>query len=229
MIKEKQLNKNFLKWLKLQIKKGYNLSVEIDEILILIDKIFNYLIKYYNTNQDNLSEYIDNLKYILSDKELNLLKCEYKSDICHTYQISNGKTICNKTYISLLIQQINNFNNNLIFYIHIDSKTGIVEEDPFFKLTQSNIKLEELINQIKMNKYVKFDISKLEQCIYNHNIDLQLRDKIFQIIIFKLYTNITNNQINQLIDELNKNIPNLNIQDKCKKKLLNKINCGIIK
>lgn len=182
-------NKLFLSWLSSEMDKGYR-GKKIDIIQSLIDKLaIWYELKYpegelFNNDEmakdsKDLSSAMDIDQFMcrLSYSELNLLKCPYNSS---TSTKSND-------YICLSL-------DNLVDGISIfcESATGMVtlnrnSDEEVLKYTDEEvISVEKLLPILEENMADEYNIDSVRQCVYNHNVDVSLRDKILQLSALKL-------------------------------------------
>jgi len=234
-------NKDFLKWLKEQINKGYKLLIDIDEIQNLIDNIVAwYEIKYperelvyyegctYDTFEykEKLSKYMNfnQLRFRLKHDQLLLLDCEYKGTMYNKYAIfEDGKNGGYESRITITIRRRDNncYGYCPVIHIHANPKTGEVEIDKYNKCfaNKKSIILDEILDSIKKES-PKLDFKELEECVNNHNIGLELRKKVLQLVALKLlYSNNTTAERGyeraiRFIGEFNKHIPSLNLTTK---------------
>ena len=240
-------NKELLNWLKSVEKKGYHCIDDINYLQELINNIaIWYEIKYpertleeeegtIHTNitfSDDLSNEMNiyELMYRLTPKELSLILCYYSSNGGGLKNIYNekGEIIGQKSmiFIPLIDKKIANnqydwYNTNIFFLVHADRTNGKVEVDNDLKevVNTSEITLEELLFVLK-NKYNEdLNLSGLEKCVYQHNCDIELREKILQLVALKLlYSKRTTpergyKRARYFIEEFNNNF-NLNLSSK---------------
>ena len=138
---------------------------------------------------------IEQLLYRLPHYELGLIECRYRG--LHTLQYQelkdDGKIW--KTLATLKIRRVDKdkkyyeWGNPIDFMIHVDETTGLVEKDydvePYFgDIEQLNV--EELLKIFKAKCRKKYDFTELENCVYNHNCDLELRHRLLGFVALKL-------------------------------------------
>ena len=202
---ELKRNKEFLNWLKNQIKNGYSCSLEIEEMQELIDNIakwyeFKYPEKSFEKDKSNNIESITDLMSVeqflfrLPSSQLSLLNGDYRAHGYSRKEIyRNGDLVGYKP----------------IIFIHIDRKTGInpyIEKLPTFLIfadintgdilksrdldeyvnKEESINLEELL-KIYDEKYTEsLDFSELSEVINNHKVDMELRKKLLKLAALKI-------------------------------------------
>lgn len=213
-------NKELLIWLKEAIRNGYHPFIEIEYLQELIDNIvYWYEMKYperelassegvlhYDFEDiENLSKVMDlkQLMYRLSRKQLCLMKCNYRSNgggIKHIYN-NNGEIVAQKNIVFMKISRKGVENNPFSisdklpdFLLYADAVTGKVVVDYNLEdyVSGDAITLEELLVLFKEKYNNELDFTNLEECIYNHNCDVELRRIILQLVALKLlYSNRT--------------------------------------
>lgn len=222
-------NRELLNWLKKKIKNGYDSFVEIECLQELIDSIVSwYEIKYPEREMEfyegithtdfekmeTLSKVMDikQLMYRLPHKQLRLMKCNY----CSPIKISkrNFKDSCSGNNIPYIL-------------LKIDVVSGEVYDDEgLIYNPNESVSLDELLILLR-EKYSDWDLKKLEKCIYNHNCDIELRQKILQLVALKLlYSRKTTpergyERAKRFINEFNKKM-NLNLSTEEIDKIFNK-------
>jgi len=213
-------NKELLTWLKEVIKNGYHSFIDIEDLQELIDNIVNwYEIKYperemefyegirhFNfENIETLSKVMDirQLMYRLSHKQLCLMECDYRSNGGGIRNIYNdkGEIVGQKTILCISIRRkgieyhpFSTCSKSPIFLIYADTDSGQVEVDYNLKeyINNKKITLDELLTVFREKYNEQLDFSKLEECIYEHNCDVELRRRILQLVALKLlYSNRT--------------------------------------
>jgi len=222
-------------------KAGYNVYSDISEIKKLIDFITNwYEIKYpdniiemskeayisvrksilymikpiHETRKtESLSKYMDYYQLMLRLPESmhRILECWYKGND-HDGNSRFG------TYIGLKDSLVE---HNIpidvsVYYGELDITKSILL-DKYMKISCSSI--DELVDENNFSKnvdYTEIDFSDPIKVVKTHEIDLEIRNKIFNIIILKLFQT-SSSKINGyiraklFIDEFNKYIHNLNL------------------
>ncbi len=207
-------NKDLLKWLKLQMKKGYHPCIDLEGLQNMIDTIsLWYEMKYPERDLALLEgirydgfddmESLENemsltqLLYRLPQKELFLLECNYRcagGGVRDIYD-ENGKVIGSKPIIFMRIKKKNsNFNPHVVdsetpdFLLFASADDGVVDVNEDLKeyINKEHIVLDELLNYFKEYYQKDLDFSKLEKCVFNHSCDLELREKVLEMIALKL-------------------------------------------
>mgnify|MGYP004519813443 FL=1 len=246
-------NKEFLSWFKDKIKNDYYPFMEIEELQELINNItYWYEIK-YPEREFELDEGIKNLDfksitplsksmniyqlmYRLSDDQLCLINGEYRSNCGGIRNIYNGgsKVVAQKAVLYIVIKQINNnynangINNNLIICAYPNGEV-IINDDLKKYVDKERINLDELLSLFEKKYSHNLDFSVLKADVDNHNCDLELRERILQLIALKLlYSQNTipdrgYKRAKKFIDEFNKEL-NLNLSSE---KIDNIINTNI--
>ena len=224
-----------LQFIKENKDNGYNVYSNIDDINELIDIIVkwyefkyskgslevvysNYVTKKYNQSGNIVSCDIDELYTNMGYYELmyripielhSIIECHYKGEKC----VEDIKLPINNNSTSIKSSISVNFNK------HDGNLTviSLVILERYFKIKAKCI--EDLLNKEKFSKkidYSKLDFSEIENAVVTHNLDLELRDKIFDLIVLKLFFSDENNyfgyiRAKKFIDEFNCNIKGVNL------------------
>ena len=125
-------------------------------------------------------------------------------------------------YISVKIKSENPVLNGELIpeLIRVNHYTGIVNSYDLEKLEVSidtQITIEELLSILEERNTKDINYNNIKRTIYLHNIDLKLRKKILELIPLKLlYSNTTipeygYERAKKFIEEMNKEIPDLNL------------------
>lgn len=156
-------------------------------------------VRYFNfKNMLPLSRYmsIEQLLYRLPHEQLLLLECSYRAraGYHHFYDVNDEKKCVNMIGISICIKD--NFNGYREeyhlkfqrFLLSVEEKTGEVDVDTTLKkyVNNDSINLEEVLDLFKTKYNDILDFKELEDCIYDHNCDFELRSKILQLVALKL-------------------------------------------
>lgn len=231
-------NKELLTWLKNAIKNGYHSFIDIQHLQDLIDNIVYWYemkyperemesyegARYFNfENIKTLSKVMDieQLMYRLPRKQLFLIKCDYRSNGGGIKDIYNdkGQIVGQKTILFMEIDRKDVVYNPYLtcgelpyFLLHADSDSGKVDIDYNLKdyVDADSITLDELLVLFKEKYTDELDFKKLEECIYDHNCDVELRRRVLQLVALKLlYSNRTVPEIGykrakKFINEFNK-------------------------
>lgn len=207
-------NKELLIWLKKSINNGYNLFFSIDDLQKLVDNLTNwYEIKYpereleyyegtrYREFKDikSLSNImnLEQLFYRLPHKQLCLMKCNYRSNGGGIRDIfnKNGQIIGAKKVLFMPIERKEikssgfSYGNQLPqFLLYADIDSGEVNIDYNIKkyVDKEEITLDGLLDVFNEKWKNELDFTKLNICVYNHNCDIELRNRILQLVALKL-------------------------------------------
>lgn len=243
-----------LTWLKKSTENGYHSFIEIEDLQDLINNItYWYEMKYpereleyyegtryYNFEKiEKLSNNmnIKQLLYRLPHYQLCLMECAYRSNVGGIHNIYNkkGEIVGTKTVLFIPIKRKNVKNNHLsmnnkspILLLYADSNNGQVDIDYNLKeyINEKKITLDELLNIFKEKYNNELEFTKLEECIYDHNCDIELRRRILQLVALKLlYSNQTipergYKRAKRFINEFNKKL-NLNLNTEEIDKIIN--------
>ena len=206
-------NKDFLKWLKKQVKSGYNPYLSTKQIQQLIDYIaLWYEIKYperelqkdegimypdFNSIEDISSKLdIDQLIYRLPDTQMAILQCPYRAyggGVYSTYEDGKRKDEM-IAFMSVYRKPIKNneytYPRELKkFLVRIYNKTGVIIKDfeieKYFKENR-DIKIEELKNIFEREYSDVLNFDEIIECVSDHKIDLELRNEILNMVALKL-------------------------------------------
>lgn len=204
-------NKDLLIWLNDSIKNGYASFIDIDELQKLINNIVNWYefkyperemefyegVRYWDfENMHSLSKIMNfkELMYRLPHNQLCLMQSNYRSYGFGNRDIYNedGEIIGNKSILFMRIKR-KDFKENYLyssdyFLLNADSDTGKVDVDYEIKdiVENKDITLDELLVLFKEKYSDKFDFKNLEECIYDHDCDIELRKRILQLVALKL-------------------------------------------
>ena len=201
-------NKELLSWLKNSVKNGYHPFIDIEGLQKLVDDITNwYEIKYperemefyegigYSDfeNMKSLSKLmnIKQLMYRLPREQLYLMECDYRSTgqgFRNVYDDKN-EIVAEKPILFMSIYR-KNIESSIVpnFLLHADNDSGKVEIDYNLKdyVNTDSITLDELLNLFKEKYSEEFSFTELEKCVYDHNCDVELRNKVLQLVALKL-------------------------------------------
>lgn len=201
-------NKELLFWFKDSVKKGYHPFIDIEGLQELVDNITTwYEIKYPEREMEYyerirhfdfekikpLSKLMDikQLMYRLPCEQLYLLECDYRSTgqgFRNVYDDKN-EIVAEKPILFMSIYR-KNIESSIVpnFLLHADTESGKVEIDYNLKdyVNTDNITLDELLNLFKEKYSEEFSFNELEKCVYDHNCDVELRNKVLQLVALKL-------------------------------------------
>lgn len=213
-------NKELLTWLKDAIKNGYHSFIDIEYLQELIDNIVYWYemkyperemefyegTRYFNfEDMETLSKVMDirQLMYRLPHEQLCLMECDYRSNGGGVRAVYNdkGEIVGHKIVLFMQIDRKDvEFNpysmcNELPdFLLYADTDSGKVHDDYNLEkyISEKNITLDELLVLFKEKCSDKLEFTKLEECIYDHDCDVELRRRILQLVALKLlYSNKT--------------------------------------
>ena len=210
---EIEKNKDFLTWLKISIKSGYHCFIKGEELQELIDSVVNwYEIKYPERELEyfegtrhlgfqgirRISDVMDirQLLFRLPHNQLCLMECGYRAKGWGQYPIyENGKEIDLKVQIFMKINKKNKeecnpwYGGTTYFLLQADYMTGEVLN--YYELedyidNEENISLDELLSVFNEKYSNELDFTELTESVYDHNCDMELRDRILQLVALKL-------------------------------------------
>lgn len=231
-------NKELLSWFKDSVKNGYHPFIDIESLQGIVDNITNwYEIKYPERemkfyegirffdfdNMKSLSKVMDikQLMYRMPYEWLCLMECNYRSSGGGRRNIygDNNEIIGQKSILFMNIYR-KDIESSMVpnFLLYADTDSGKVEIDYNLKdyVNTDNITLDELLNLFKEKYSEEFSFTELEKCVYDHNCDVELRNKVLQLVALKLlYSRRTipergYERSKRFINEFNKKM-NLNI------------------
>lgn len=207
-------NKELLSWLKRTVKNGYHPFIDMEDLQELINNItLWYEIKYperemeyyegirYSDFEDvkSLAKVmsIKQLMYRLPCEQLYLLECDYRSTGQGFRNVYNDKNeiVAEKPILFMSIYRKNIEDNQFLmssklpdFLLHADTDSGKVQIDYNLKdyVDTDNITLDELLNLFKEKYSEEFSFTELEKCVYDHNCDVELRNKVLQLVALKI-------------------------------------------
>ena len=146
---------------------------------------------------------IKQLMYRLPHKQLCLMECDYRSNGGGIRDVYNdkGEVVGQKTILFMSIDrkgvEYNPFSmcsKSPDFLLRADTDSGKVNVDYNLKdyIDVDNITLDELLVLFKEKYTEELDFTNLEECIYDHNCDVELRRRVLQLVALKLlYSNRT--------------------------------------
>lgn len=201
-------NKELLSWFKDSVKNGYHPFIDIESLQGIVDNITNwYEIKYPERemkfyegirffdfdNMKSLSKVMDikQLMYRMPYEWLYLMECNYRSSGGGRRNIygDNNEIIGQKSILFMNIYR-KDIESSMVpnFLLRADTDSGKVEIDYNLKdyVNTDNITLDELLNLFKEKYSEEFSFNELEKCVYDHNCDVELRNKVLQLVALKL-------------------------------------------
>lgn len=156
-----------------------------------------------------------------------MLECDYRSTGQGFRNVYNDKNkiVGEKSILFMSIYRKKIDSNHFLmssklpdFLLLADTDSGKVEINYNLKdyVNTDNITLDELLNLFKEKYSEEFSFTELEKCVYDHNCDVELRNKVLQLVVLKLlYSRRTipergYERAKRFINEFNKKM-NLNI------------------
>ena len=136
---------------------------------------------------------IRQLLYRLSNDENCFLECSYRARGWGQHPIyENGKVSKWITHMFLTINR-KDLNTKLwsdpsFFLVYANDKTGKVENKDDLKkyIDKDKLTLEELLEEFESKHYSELEFDELRETVSLHKTDLELRDKILELISLKL-------------------------------------------
>lgn len=208
-------NKKFLKWLNSNIEKGYRNFISPEEM----EKLINFITNWYE------------IKY--PEKELMYYEGIITNDVRCVPRISENMEFNQLFYrLSNNLQQLIKCEYRYAYSIDINYETGIIDKY-FLKqmgiISENEITIDDLLQNLKnSNSNNDIDYEEVETLIKDHNIDLELREKILFFTSLKiLYSKNTTpergyERSKRFINEFNKKIPDLNLSTNAIDEIMNK-------
>ena len=212
---ELERNKEFINWLKNKTNSGYHNFISIKELQKLINNITEwYEIKYperefecfegarYMSFQDikTISDVMDirQLLFRLSHNQLCLMECGYRAKVWVKYPVyEDDKEVDWESQIAIQINRKNNEERELLtnvekspyFYLRANHMTGKVlknhETDEYLD-GKEDIILDEALTKFNEKFQDELDFTELKDSVNDHNNDIELRNKVLQLVALKL-------------------------------------------
>jgi len=204
-------NEVFLNWYNEKLENGYHPYLDLKGIQHLINYMvslyeFKYCDAYYSKQRgkinvrnfiglNDISNFIDfdQIRYRLSHKELETLDCKYRSNngYCSPAYNEDGSLNHDKYdfYISFNLKEKTKYED---YYSFLNShkvscrENGVIPRYELKRLKEyigkkdSEITIENLLYILQTR--TKLDTTEIEKIIATHKIDLELRNKIFEMI-----------------------------------------------
>lgn len=223
-------NMDYVIWFINTFKDGNNSYCDLNSQQRLIDTIVNWY-EFKFPNRKLLEEFgvidpqfkdfdsignkmdIDQLLYTLDNNALSLLKCDYRT----------GSGADNLTFVDIEVLKENPLINTDFNYIQINSQTGLVDDHRF----PYNITIEGLYDLLLTTYNDSFNLDAIKKCIDTHAYDLELRNRILNLVSLKLlYSSNTDPSLGYIrakkfIEEFNSKF-NLNISSEQIDEIYNK-------
>lgn len=207
---EIEKNKEFMTWLRDSIDNGYHCYISTEELQELIDYLVTwYEIKYpdreleFYEGTTNL-EFLDvkkisnimnirQLLFRLPHNQLSLLECKYRSHGgCQTPIYENGKVVGMDARISMVIkkkEKSDSLSYIPYFYIFAEPKTGNIPSKydiEEYVECDGDITLDVLLKLFDEQCKDTLGYTELKETIYDHNMDIELRNRVLQLAALKL-------------------------------------------
>ena len=244
-------DKEFLKFIKKEIKNGYQLELTLKEIDNIVNKFviwyeFKYPLNYlldddFNKNYVDLKDKMTIEQFLLrlNSSERQIIECNYKSKNHINIPIYESKKIVDfkQVLVLKLVYNMHEENDSKKSIIIFEPETGIIIKNEPFQLLLNRINehqiktIEELYEYLVDKKNPNIDLIELERTIKNKKIDEKIRKYVLEYVTNNiLNNNIIDNlerqklfkkEINEYIKEQNKYI-NYEIYIKNKEKQLTK-------
>ena len=216
-------NNDFINWLQDCLNNNYEATINLDDIQKAIDMISDWYLKKYNRYSLRNNIYCDNNEFIdllrnLPPKVLELINCHYRYKNISSRKILVNDELIDTTQINFSISSIeSDYNNKYFFYALSDNGRIVSTNFPQVKNGMTIDHLYLILSNTKMSK--KYDNSSVEKIIYNHIIDLELRDIIFNLITLRMNilgkggSSCKNFRFNKMVHDFEYNIDNINLSE----------------
>lgn len=209
---EVNTNIELLRWLDEKTDEGYSAFLKIEKLQELIDFIaLWYEIKFPNENwnfvrDDKVSELnpssrnklvsamdCDQLMARLSDSLKSLIRGEYRGPIwSRTMHILSDDSITTEVKIScrVLNKAREEYRHKILdVHLSLDNMTGIIDSYPLGELRipcKEVTTIDELLVYLEANQREDLEYSDIKKCVYNHMVDLELRNKVLNLVPLRL-------------------------------------------
>lgn len=227
-------NMDLQNWIVTQVKNGYYPFIDIYSLEVLIDTIVTwYEVKYPNIIMDKTNSHLfEEIKLVsekMDYKQLLLrLRRKQKFLLSGDYRSCNANGELNLTYVNEELKEKicytvgMDFESGIIYGNDIDFDTEIVDENHLGRLKleelfseKEEIRIEELLKQLEYISIDCLDYTEISKIICYHNIDIELRRKVLELVALKLlYSKNTIPGMGYIrakifIEEFNEYIPDL--------------------
>jgi hypothetical protein len=206
-------NKDFLNLLKYMIDNGYHSPINIGEMQELINNIANwYEIKYperelehfegtrYMNFQDikRISNVMNirQLLFRLPHNQLCLMESGYRAKYLGQHSIyENNKEVGLEVQIFIKIYRKNKEECNPLwgkssyFFLEANQLTGKIFKDHELEEYidgEEAVNLDDILEIFTEDFDDELDFTELEECVFDHNCDIELRRSILQLVALKL-------------------------------------------
>lgn len=200
-------NKDLLNFFKSSMGEDYYQFVDLNDLQKFIDSIaYWYEMKYpereicLRDNQESSRTSLANLMTMeqlllrLGMRQFDLMKCYYRSNkgVMGSRSVygEGGSIIGSDIVISIPINRkfIKDSFDFRFFFVDLNINDGMIKTNYDLEkyISDEKISLDDLLEIFK-NKYSsELDYSNLEECQLIHNRDLELRNKMFELVALKL-------------------------------------------
>lgn len=179
-------NKEFLNWYKSQIEKGYIPNLDLEQIQDLINKIIIYYNEKYSdiildlkNGHNKVYNYNVWLKFKknVNQNYLKALNCNYRFH--YKYKIKDDR---------VFLWLFDRKNSNKRISIMADKNGFVTNYDinrfkDIITFDHKNVTLDELYYSLINNANERYDCTQLKKCIDFHDVDVELREKIFDNVV----------------------------------------------
>ena len=196
-------NMEFINWYKDIQRKGYTKFMKLDEMQFLINniviwyelkypdralKIENGIKEFKFKNIEKIQEHMNTkqLLYRLQDNQITLLEGLYRgSGVGHVPIYQNGRKVDEEDAIFVRLVEKEKKDD---FSVLANSKTGNIYSNVDLRdyIGEMKVNLEGLLYILKENYADELDSNELEKVLYNHECDLELRNKLLQLVALKI-------------------------------------------
>ncbi len=204
-------NKEFLTWYNEKLENGYHPYLDLKGLQHLINYMvclyeFKYCDAYFEKQRGciNVRNFIDleeisnlinfdQIRYRLTYKELEVLDCNYRSNsgFCRPSYNEDGSVNHNKYDFFIGFELKDKNNKEKIMGRRVScTENGIVPQyelellEEYIGKTYSDMPIEKLLHILEIND--QLDLTELEKIIFTHKIDLELRNKIFEMVLYAM-------------------------------------------
>lgn len=196
-------NMEFINWYKDIQRKGYTKFMKLDEMQFLINniviwyelkypdralKIENGIKEFKFKNIEKIQEHMntEQLLYRLQDNQITLLEGLYRgSGVGHVPIYQNGRKVDEEDAIFVRLVEKEKKDD---FSVLANSKTGNIYSNVDLRdyIGEMKVNLEGLLYILKENYADELDSNELEKVLFNHECDLELRNKLLQLVALKI-------------------------------------------
>lgn len=196
-------NMEFINWYKDIQRKGYTKFMKLDEMQFLINniviwyelkypdralKIENGIKEFKFKNIEKIQEHMNTkqLLYRLQDNQITLLEGLYRgSGVGHVPIYQNGRKVDEEDAIFVRLVEKEKKDD---FSVLANSKTGNIYSNVDLRdyIGEMKVNLEGLLYILKENYADELDSNELEKVLFNHECDLELRNKLLQLVALKI-------------------------------------------